>query len=217
MAHRRFEDVAEPGREGGVGERGIWRTLAGAGGVRGAATAGGRRDSAARSLALFAVADLAMRNNRGHWRHPRAGAYRAFGLQRGRFGRFGRFYLESSSVWTPPLSIGQRPKSATANCGFFQPIANGQLPVEGLSKQSFSRIENGHLPVAQQPDKLIRADYLLSTDFPLGRADAQGPARSLEIMETGPAARRQDRCQGDKQWMGVRKGCLESGRGIDSL
>jgi transcriptional regulator with XRE-family HTH domain len=37
----------------------------------------------------------------------------------------------------------------------------------GIEPETLSRIENGHLPVAQQTDKLIRADYLLSTDSPL--------------------------------------------------
>jgi len=37
----------------------------------------------------------------------------------------------------------------------------------GIEPETLSRIENGHLPVAQQTDKLIRADYLLNTDSPL--------------------------------------------------
>jgi transcriptional regulator with XRE-family HTH domain len=37
----------------------------------------------------------------------------------------------------------------------------------GIEPETLSRIENGHLLVGQQTDKLIRADYLLSTGSPL--------------------------------------------------
>lgn len=37
----------------------------------------------------------------------------------------------------------------------------------GLQPETLSRIENGHVPVEQQTDKLIRADYILSTDSAL--------------------------------------------------
>jgi transcriptional regulator with XRE-family HTH domain len=37
----------------------------------------------------------------------------------------------------------------------------------GVEPETLSRIENGHLVVAQQTDKLIRADYLLSAESPL--------------------------------------------------